>query len=174
MDCKRIYMQVTGPQRGQNWSLSREMNFRFSISSRPAQGPKQPHIQWVLGILSLEARQQMHKADHSPPTSAMSKKTWIYTSTPPYVFMEQCFILLVIWEFCVLQLNAVLHIFRSKKIIHLFNQIQHTGSTISCPLLGKATGLCWGSVYTTVTVTYTVTAWYSLFISFWEKFMASI
>jgi hypothetical protein len=27
------------------------------------------------------------KADHSYPTSAEAKKTWIYTSTPPYVFM---------------------------------------------------------------------------------------
>jgi hypothetical protein len=26
-------------------------------------------------------------ADHSPPTSAEFKKMWIYTSTPPYVFM---------------------------------------------------------------------------------------
>jgi hypothetical protein len=26
-------------------------------------------------------------ADHSPPTSAEVKKMWIYTSTPPYVFM---------------------------------------------------------------------------------------
>jgi hypothetical protein len=28
-----------------------------------------------------------HEADHSPPTSAEFKKTWIYTSIPPYVFM---------------------------------------------------------------------------------------
>jgi hypothetical protein len=27
------------------------------------------------------------EADHSTPTSAEVKKTWIYTSTPPYVFM---------------------------------------------------------------------------------------
>jgi hypothetical protein len=27
------------------------------------------------------------EADHSPPTSAEVKKTWIYTSTPPYAFM---------------------------------------------------------------------------------------
>jgi hypothetical protein len=27
------------------------------------------------------------EADHSPPTSAEVKNTWIYTSTPPYVFM---------------------------------------------------------------------------------------
>jgi hypothetical protein len=30
---------------------------------------------------------QGREADHSPPTSAEVKKTWIYTSTPPYVFM---------------------------------------------------------------------------------------
>jgi hypothetical protein len=28
-----------------------------------------------------------HEADHSTPTIAVVKKTWIYTSTPPYVFM---------------------------------------------------------------------------------------
>jgi hypothetical protein len=27
------------------------------------------------------------EADHSSPTSAEVKKTWIYTSIPPYVFM---------------------------------------------------------------------------------------
>jgi hypothetical protein len=27
------------------------------------------------------------EADHSPPTSAEVKKTWVYTSTLPYVFM---------------------------------------------------------------------------------------
>jgi hypothetical protein len=27
------------------------------------------------------------EADHSPPTSAEVKNAWIYTSTPPYVFM---------------------------------------------------------------------------------------
>jgi hypothetical protein len=28
-----------------------------------------------------------HEADHSPPTSAEVKKTWIYTFTPQYAFM---------------------------------------------------------------------------------------
>jgi hypothetical protein len=32
-------------------------------------------------------KQQGREADHSPPTSAEVKKIWIYTSTPPYVFM---------------------------------------------------------------------------------------
>jgi hypothetical protein len=27
------------------------------------------------------------EADHSPPTIAEVKKTWVYTSTPPYAFM---------------------------------------------------------------------------------------
>jgi hypothetical protein len=27
------------------------------------------------------------EADHSPPTSAAVKNTWIYTSTPSYAFM---------------------------------------------------------------------------------------
>jgi hypothetical protein len=32
-------------------------------------------------------RRQGREADHSPTTSAEVKKMWIYTSTPPYVFM---------------------------------------------------------------------------------------
>jgi hypothetical protein len=30
------------------------------------------------------------EADHSPPTSAEVKKTWVYTSTPLYAFMAKC------------------------------------------------------------------------------------
>jgi hypothetical protein len=30
------------------------------------------------------------EADHSPPTSAEVKNTWIYTSIPPYVSMAWC------------------------------------------------------------------------------------
>jgi hypothetical protein len=32
-------------------------------------------------------KRQGRETDHSPPTSAEVKKMWIYTSTPPYVFM---------------------------------------------------------------------------------------
>jgi hypothetical protein len=31
-----------------------------------------------------------YSTDHSPPTSAVVKKTWIYTSTPASGFMAQC------------------------------------------------------------------------------------
>jgi hypothetical protein len=57
-------------------------HLHFSISSRPALGSTQPPIKWVPGV-----NRQGREADHSPPTSAEVKKMWIYTSTPPYVFM---------------------------------------------------------------------------------------
>jgi hypothetical protein len=34
-----------------------------------------------------KVRRPGYKTDHSPPTSTEVKKTWVYTSTPPYVFM---------------------------------------------------------------------------------------
>jgi hypothetical protein len=65
----------------------RVKNFHFSISSRPTLRSSQPHIQWVPGQLSLGVKRQGREADHWPPTSAEVKKTWIYTSIPPYAFM---------------------------------------------------------------------------------------
>jgi hypothetical protein len=62
-------------------------NFDFSMLSRPALGPTQPTIQKVLGTVSMKVKRPGYEADHSPPTSAEVKKMWIYTSTPPYVFM---------------------------------------------------------------------------------------
>jgi hypothetical protein len=41
----------------------------------------------VAGALSPEVKRLGREADHSPPTSAEVKNTWIYTSTPPYAFM---------------------------------------------------------------------------------------
>jgi hypothetical protein len=67
---------------GVSLSPSRVKNFLFSTSSRPALGPTQPLIQWVLGVLSLGVKRQGCEADHSPPSSAEVKKMWIYTSTP--------------------------------------------------------------------------------------------
>jgi hypothetical protein len=39
------------------------------------------------GALSPGIKRLGSAADHSPPTIAEVKKTWIYISTPPYVFM---------------------------------------------------------------------------------------
>jgi hypothetical protein len=36
-------------------------------------GPTQPHIQWVLGALSLGIKWPGHEAHHSPPSSAEVK-----------------------------------------------------------------------------------------------------
>jgi hypothetical protein len=46
-----------------------------------------PPIQWAPGDLSPELKRPGREADHSPPTSVQVKKTWTYTSTPPYVSM---------------------------------------------------------------------------------------
>jgi hypothetical protein len=71
-----------GCLRGRRSSPGRIKNFLFSTSSRPALGSTQPPIQWVPGV-----KRQGREADHSTPSSAEVKKTWIYTSTPPYAFM---------------------------------------------------------------------------------------
>jgi hypothetical protein len=42
------------------------------------------------GDFFLGVKRQGREADHSPPTSAEVNKMWIYTSTPPYVFMAYC------------------------------------------------------------------------------------
>jgi hypothetical protein len=52
------------------------------VSSRSALGHTQPPIQWILpGV-----KRPGCEGDHSPRTSAEVKKTWLYTSTPPYIF----------------------------------------------------------------------------------------
>jgi hypothetical protein len=67
---------------GRSSSTGSVKNFHFFISSRPILGPNQPPIEWVAGV-----KRNWRKTDHSPSTSAEVKKTWIYTSTPPYAFM---------------------------------------------------------------------------------------
>jgi hypothetical protein len=72
--------------RGRSSSPGRLKNFLFSTSSRPALRPTQPPIQCVPEALSLRVKWPGPEAEHLPPTSAVVKKTWIYASTPPYVF----------------------------------------------------------------------------------------
>jgi hypothetical protein len=43
-------------------------------------------IQRVLGAFSPGIKRPGRDADHLPPTSAEVINTWIYTSTPPYIF----------------------------------------------------------------------------------------
>jgi hypothetical protein len=74
--------------RGRSSSPGMVKDFHSSMSSRPALGSTQLPIQWVPGALSPEVKRPGCEADHSPPTSAEVKKTWVYTSIPPYAFME--------------------------------------------------------------------------------------
>jgi hypothetical protein len=62
-------------------------NARF-FSSPQRLGPIESPIQWVPGALSPGIKRLGCEVDHSPPTSAEVKKTWIYIyNHPPYVFM---------------------------------------------------------------------------------------
>jgi hypothetical protein len=64
-----------------------DKNFYFFMSPRSSLGPTQAPIQWVPGALSPEVKRPGREADHSTPTSTEVKKTWVYTSSPPYIFM---------------------------------------------------------------------------------------
>jgi hypothetical protein len=57
------------------------------FSSRSVSGQSQPPIQWVQGDLPPGVKRPGHEADHSPPANAELKNTWMYTVTPPYIFM---------------------------------------------------------------------------------------
>jgi hypothetical protein len=74
--------------RGVGVRVSVEVIF-FTTKCRPDRicWSTQPPIQWVSGAVSPAVKRPGREANHSPLASAEVKKTWIYTSTPLYVFM---------------------------------------------------------------------------------------
>jgi len=52
-----------------------------ATASRPALVPTLLPIQWLLGTPSSGVKWLGCEADHSPPSSAVVKNTWSYTST---------------------------------------------------------------------------------------------
>jgi hypothetical protein len=62
--------------------------YPVATGMRPTLGLTQPPVQLQPAAIFLEVEWQGHRTDHSLPTSAEVKITWIYSSTPPYVFME--------------------------------------------------------------------------------------
>jgi hypothetical protein len=52
----------------------------FSTASRQALVPTQPHIQWVLGVLTPGVEWLEHEADLSPLSNAKAKNALSYTS----------------------------------------------------------------------------------------------
>jgi hypothetical protein len=54
-----------------------ESFFPFHVS-RPVLRPAQPPIQWILKVLSSGVKRPGVEADHSPPTNAEIKNTYVY------------------------------------------------------------------------------------------------
>ena len=71
-------------------SQQRQEIVLFSKMSKPSLGFTKPHVQWVLGALSLGLNHLECEADHSPPSSAPVKNEWNCTSVLPHAFMA-CF-----------------------------------------------------------------------------------
>jgi hypothetical protein len=77
------------------------VGFRVPLGPRIFTSPRHPDRFWgppsllskrVPAAIFPGIKRSSREADHWPPTSAEVKKTWIYTFTPPYVFMAQCLI----------------------------------------------------------------------------------
>jgi hypothetical protein len=71
----------------------RGFGVRVPVGSRIFSSPCRPDRLWALGSPLSNAYRELspcgvkrlgREADHSPPTNAKVKKTWIYTFTPPY------------------------------------------------------------------------------------------
>jgi hypothetical protein len=50
-------------------SATRDISLLFTTNSRHTLGPKQSHIQWVLGSFPLGIKRQPREADPSPPST---------------------------------------------------------------------------------------------------------
>jgi hypothetical protein len=64
----------------------------FATASRPSLEPTQPTVHLVPGVLSLRAKRPNRETHHSRASSTEVKITWIYTSSPPYVFIAWCLV----------------------------------------------------------------------------------
>jgi hypothetical protein len=73
--------------------------FFYSTQSRLALGSIQPPIQWIPRDLSSVIKRPRREADHSHPACAKVNKIWVYTSTPPYAFMDHT-LHLIIFTIC--------------------------------------------------------------------------
>jgi hypothetical protein len=76
------------------WTEASEFESRYGQESSPLHvktGSEAYPASYPMRIGALFLRgikRPGRDADHSSPSSAEVKKTWIYISTPPYVFME--------------------------------------------------------------------------------------
>jgi hypothetical protein len=77
----------------------RGVGVRVPVRARLFHSPSNPGRIWgplsllsngYRGLFPPEVKRPGREADHSPPTNAEVKNTWIYISTSPYVFVEYC------------------------------------------------------------------------------------
>jgi hypothetical protein len=73
------------PAGARNFSLHHHC-VKTSSGAHPAPYPM------ANGVPSLGVKQQVHEADHPPPSSTVVKNMWSYTSTPLYAFMAWCLV----------------------------------------------------------------------------------
>jgi hypothetical protein len=74
-------------ERPRDWSSSPDRGKTF-LHVETGSGAHPAFYPMGTGALSPVIKRCEREADHSPPTSAKVKKTRIYTSTPPYAYME--------------------------------------------------------------------------------------
>jgi hypothetical protein len=107
------------------------------ISSVRHQGrfswPTQLPIQRVMGALSSGIKRPELEANHSLPTSSDIKEMWIYTSTPPCVFMAKSLI-----NYCPRQFNFDVRV-SSEIIISVNIKIHIFWHVMSCILVETST-----------------------------------
>jgi hypothetical protein len=84
-----VYRLATG------WT-TKGVRVRAVVGARVFFSPRRPDRPWTSqsllsngyrGLFSRGIKRQRREADHSPPTSAEVRKTWVYTSSPLYAFM---------------------------------------------------------------------------------------
>jgi hypothetical protein len=80
-------MLWAGRQRGRSSSPSRVKKFSLLHVVQTCSEAHPASYPMGTGGFFLGGKAAGREADHSPPTNAEVKKTWIYTSTPLYAFM---------------------------------------------------------------------------------------
>jgi hypothetical protein len=75
--------------RGVGVRVSLHLNFSLLHVVQAGSGVQPASCPMGTGALSPGVKRQGREADHSPPSNADVTKTCIYTSIPPYAFMEQ-------------------------------------------------------------------------------------
>jgi hypothetical protein len=80
-----LQLHIAIPERHSDVTISKTV---YAMKLKFWKNITQPPIQWVPGTLSPGVKRPGREVDHSPPTSAEVKKTWVNTSTSTYIFMR--------------------------------------------------------------------------------------